>query len=338
MDRQQYLYENEEEFQQSGAGWWIHKIGIVVYVIVIVAFAVQTLDLVNWLFPADNQFMKVVTVFVADGCALGWAMTEMFYRFRLRRSKHLAFGMWVVTFILSTAATVIQMYLSSTHNIPHSIDPGIITVAYGLVILAFVVNIIAITVIIRMEHEAGQPQRVYLDDLRSRKRALPQPQVRIVEQSTPASMPAQAASPEAIIDPHGVKPQVDAEKKDVNGEKRGGFRAWVDKNIFKDDEPIVEERNGEVRTRRVGGDPQMEAKEEEEIAIQRRAVRQMEEKNRPGLPIDPRKWTKKHWMIAKELMNEDEYNELFNEYLGDQPSEEDLRDDKQTRRLDENPQ
>src|SRR2546421_5421400 len=148
----------EEEFQQTGGGWWIHKIGIIVYVAVIIAYAVQTLELVTWLFPADNQFMRIVTVFVADGCATGWAMTEMFYRFRLRRSKHLAFGMWIVTFILSTGATVIQMYLSSTHNIPHKIDPSVITIAYGLVILAFVVNIIAITVIIRMEHAAGQPQ------------------------------------------------------------------------------------------------------------------------------------------------------------------------------------
>jgi hypothetical protein len=154
----------EEDFQQTGGGWWIHKIGIIVYVAVIIAYAVQTLELVNWLFPADNQFMRIVTVFVADGCATGWAMTEMFYRFRLRRSKHLAFGMWIVTFILSTGATVIQMYLSSTHNIPHKIDPSVITIAYGLVILAFVVNIIAITVIIRMEHAAGQPQHIYLDD------------------------------------------------------------------------------------------------------------------------------------------------------------------------------
>ncbi len=156
--------EQEDEFKQSTGGWWIRVIGIIVYMAIIVAYAVQTLELVNWLFPDANWFMMIVTVFVCDGCATGYAMAEMFYRFRLKRAKGLVFGMWVVTFALSTAATVIQMYLSSTHHIPHSIDPTVISVAYGLIILAFVVNIIAITVIIRMEYNASQPQHRYLDD------------------------------------------------------------------------------------------------------------------------------------------------------------------------------
>src|SRR5712691_9649853 len=104
-------YYDEQDFAQSGAGWWIRVIGVIVYVAIIVAYAIQTLLLVNWLFPADNQFMKVVTVFVCDGCATGYALAEMFYRFRLRKTKHIVFGMWIVTFTLSTAATVIQMYL-----------------------------------------------------------------------------------------------------------------------------------------------------------------------------------------------------------------------------------
>lgn len=156
--------EDQDEFKQTGAGWWIRLIGCIIYGAVIIAYAFQTLELVNWLFPADNWFMKVVTVFVCDGCATGYAMAEMFYRFRLRRSKQLTFGMWILTFVLSTVATIIQMYLSSTHTIPHAIDPGVVTVAYGLIIVAFVINIIAITVIIRMEYGASQPERVYLDD------------------------------------------------------------------------------------------------------------------------------------------------------------------------------
>ncbi len=228
----------EEDFQQSGGGWWIHKIGIIVYVAVIVAFAIQTLELVNWLFPADNQFMKVVTVFVADGCATGWAMAEMFYRFRLRRSKHLAFGMWIVTFILSTAATVIQMYLSSTGNIPHKIDPSVITIAYGVVILAFVINIIAITVIIRMEHAAGQPQHVYLDDKPKGRRTIVQP-VQVTQ------VPAVAAQT-AQLSPADVE--------------------WIAQTIAQrqeQDKPILQERSGEpTQTRRIGGDPQQERKED----------------------------------------------------------------------------
>ncbi len=164
----------EQEFEQGGAGWWIRLIGILVYVAIIVAYAIQTLELVTWLFPADNVFMRIVTVFICDGCATGYALAEMFYRFRLRKSQWIVFGMWIVTFVFSTAASVIQMYLSSTHNIPHSIDQTVISVAYGIVIAAFVVNIVAITVVIRFEHSASQPVRHYLDDKPKRKRQIPQ--------------------------------------------------------------------------------------------------------------------------------------------------------------------
>jgi len=169
----QEQYEEEEDFQQSGGGWWIKWIGIIVYIAIIVAYAIQTLELVAWLFPGDTWFMKSVTVFVCDGCATGYAMAEMFYRFRLRKSKHLVFGMWIITFALSTAATVIQMYLSSTHNVPHAIDPTVISIAYGLIIVAFVVNIVAITVIIRMEHGASHPAHRYLDDKPRKRLPLP---------------------------------------------------------------------------------------------------------------------------------------------------------------------
>jgi hypothetical protein len=194
------MSQEYDEFQQSGAGWWIRVIVSIAYAVIIVAYGWQTFELVNWLFPPDNLFMKIVTMFVCDGCATGYAMGEMFYRFRLRRSKHLTFGMWIVTFALSTAATMIQMYLSSTHNIPHQIDPGIIILAYGLVILAFVVNILAITVIVRMEYNAAQPARRYLDDLPRRPRVQPTVQsVSLAQTETvlaPRPAPAQLAAPQ----------------------------------------------------------------------------------------------------------------------------------------------
>lgn len=161
---QNYEEVDADEFQQSAGGFWIRVVGIVVYMAIIVAYAIQTLQLVGWLFPTDNTFMKGVTVFVCDGCATGYAMADMFYRFKLRKSKNIVFGMWIITFILSTAASVIQIYLSSTHNIPHTIDINVITATYGLIIAAYVVNIIAITVVIRLEYNAGKPQHHYLDD------------------------------------------------------------------------------------------------------------------------------------------------------------------------------
>jgi len=170
--------EYQEEFRQTGGGKWIQIIGIIVYIMIILAYALQTLGLVSWLIPGDNWFMRIITVFVCDGCATLYALAEMFYRFKLRATKNLVFGMWVITFVLSTIATVIQMYMQSVNLIPHTIDTSVTTIAYGVIIAAFIVNIVAITVIIRMEHAAGQPVQRYLDDMRVKK-SLPQARMQL---------------------------------------------------------------------------------------------------------------------------------------------------------------
>lgn len=209
----EYLDDN---FEQSGGGMWIRVLGIVVYLVIILAFAWQTLELVSWLFVDENWYMKAVTVFVCDGCASGYAMAEMFYRFRLRWSKNIVFGMWLVTFASSTLATIIQMYLSSTNRIPHNIDPGIITIAYGIVIAMFVVNIIAITVVIRMEYNASQPKRIYMDDKEYRKR---HQRVRIVEQA-PAKLVTANPSRDHVVDPHQAKSKIETERIETKAKKR----------------------------------------------------------------------------------------------------------------------
>ena len=184
----------QQDFQQTGAGWWIRLIALIAFTAIIIAYAVQTFQLVQWLFSDGNIFMQAVTVFVCDGCATGYALGEMFYRFKLRRSKNLVFGMWIITFILSTSATVIQMYLSSTHTVPHVIDPAVITSAYSLIIAAFVINIIAITVIIRMEHGAGMSRQIYLDD----KKDLPVMAVKQAVQSLPQTAQTGAMSEQEL--------------------------------------------------------------------------------------------------------------------------------------------
>lgn len=167
------MSDNEE--QESGGALWIRIIFFIVYCCFIIAYATQTFELVQWLFPDDNNFMRGVTVFVCDGCATGYALAEMFYPFRLRRSKQLVFGMWIFSFVLSTIATVIQIYLQSIHRIPHTIDFGIILVAYGLIIVAFVAQITVLTIILRMEIGASQSKRVYLDDKPTKQKTTIQP-------------------------------------------------------------------------------------------------------------------------------------------------------------------
>lgn len=209
------MYEDIDpsEFDQSAGGWWIRVVGVVVYMAIIVAYAIQTVQLVGWLFPADNVFMKGVTVFVCDGCATGYAMADMFFRFKLRKSKYIVFGMWIVTFVLSTAASVIQIYLSSTHTIPHTIDANIITMTYGLIIAAYVVNIIAITVVIRLEYGAGKPQHRYLDDGNRRRRIRLQPQPARLAQTASTSVPTDEEIEQTLQRFHAYRDAREAARK-----------------------------------------------------------------------------------------------------------------------------
>ena len=127
------------------------------------------------------------------------------------------------------------MYLSSTDRIPHTIDPGVITIAYGIIIAMFVLNIIAITVVIRMEYNAAQPRRIYMDDKDYRRR------VRVVEHAPAAKLAAPVtanASRDHVVDPHRVRREIEREKK---GSKEKLFDFSLDSiEIESDDEKIEE--------------------------------------------------------------------------------------------------
>lgn len=146
---------------------------------------------------------------------------------------------------------------------------------------------------------------------------------RVVDADPPVAAPAIAAHRERFVDPHQVKPEVDNEKKPL--EEKKGFRAWVDEKVFKvsDDgpkgelvspvqyqKPILEENAGiPPRT------PQKEVQED-----------QGEKIKQPKLPANPAKWNKNHWKLAQEIYPKDEYDELFDEYLGDKPTEDHVRE------------
>jgi hypothetical protein len=140
----------------AGASW-IKWIGLASYVALICGFAYQTYLLVTWLFPTSDLFMQIITVFSFDVCSALWAWGEMFYPFRAVTSRHIAFGMWIATFIGSVAASVIWMGLQFIVRYHEVMSPDILRIAYGLVIAIFVGNIIATTVIVRKEYRAANP-------------------------------------------------------------------------------------------------------------------------------------------------------------------------------------
>lgn len=106
--------------------------------------------------------------------------------------------------------------------------------------------------------------------------------------------PALAASKDQVLDPHDVKPQVDSEVKPIEKKPSLGDRIWavrdaIDKKIDGKDES------------------------EEEVAVQLRAVKQMEEENieTVELPENYLDWTDAQWKAAKDQLTEEQYNEIF---------------------------
>lgn len=141
--------------------------------------------------------------------------------------------------------------------------------------------------------------------------------------------PAVAAHRPQIVDPHKVKPQVDSERKPL--EEKKGLRGWIDKNVFKTDD---DSRNGELAPPVQYDDTSAvwEKKDGKWAEAGKQQEDQGEKIKQPSLPVNPARWTKLHWMQAKEMLPEDEYNDLFDMYLGDSPSEEQVREE------NENPQ
>ncbi len=126
-------------------------VGIIALLAAMIGFAIQTWELVDWLFPAENFLMKVITVIVFDGFSAGWASAEVFYPFRRSNNKHLANGMWLIDFFLSMLATVLQMFLSSAFRFKIDVPFAVDLTAYALVTIAFAANIVVLTIIVRGE-------------------------------------------------------------------------------------------------------------------------------------------------------------------------------------------
>ncbi len=107
-----------QETEHSKGNMALIGLFAIVYVLLIAAYAWQTTELVMWLFPTDNWAMKVMGVFVCDGCAILYAAGETFYKFRMRRTFHLVGLMWAITFFMSTVASAINLYMTSANRIP----------------------------------------------------------------------------------------------------------------------------------------------------------------------------------------------------------------------------
>ncbi len=142
--------------QMGKAGYLFMGLLIAAFVLLVIVFAFQTYFLVNTLFPSDNVFMKVVTVFSFDGCCIIYAGLELFYHFKWKHAKTLTGIMWGLTFLGSLICTVAYMNLSSDHLLHAITDSNILVIAYAVVTAVFSGDIVAITYLIKNEYIATQ--------------------------------------------------------------------------------------------------------------------------------------------------------------------------------------
>jgi hypothetical protein len=140
------------------------KIGVVGWSIIIVLsllftcavglFAWQTWEFVNFLIPQENWLMKYLAVANFDVMSLVWLLGELILRPWLDHNTKVTMGIaGGIDFLLSTAATVIQLTVvaSLRFTATTDINPILIYIAYGVIALTLVVNIIAFIIVIRVE-------------------------------------------------------------------------------------------------------------------------------------------------------------------------------------------
>jgi hypothetical protein len=144
--------------------WLIPAIFFVVYIGILAVFAVQTYLLVDWLFPAQNFFMKVITVFTFDGIALLCAAAEAFYSFRRRSAHQIVRVAWGVSFIGSCLCTGVWMILSASTKLDFVVPYWIIVLAYVIVTLVFILDIVLGTFAAMAEWRATHPLLDYDDE------------------------------------------------------------------------------------------------------------------------------------------------------------------------------
>src|SRR5579863_3336862 len=82
------------------------------YIVLLVVFAVQTVDLLAFLFPNADWIMIVLTLVSFDVFAFLWACVLTFYKFWTRRAHTLVWWAWGISFALSLAATVLYILIT----------------------------------------------------------------------------------------------------------------------------------------------------------------------------------------------------------------------------------
>jgi hypothetical protein len=128
-----------------------------VYVGLLMLFAWQTWQFVNWLFPDDQILMKILTVLCFDIMALLWSCLDLFYRFASRGARTLVRWAWAISFILSLLASVFYLIIESMFRFQVTLTQSAINVGYGISIVAVTLQVLFVTFWLYLEWNVRHP-------------------------------------------------------------------------------------------------------------------------------------------------------------------------------------
>ncbi len=124
------------------------------YGAMLLLFAWQTWEFVNWLFPDDELIFRILTFICFDVMALVWGLTDLTYRFTDYAARTIVRWGWIVTFILSLVASILYLVIQGFFRFHLSISVDMLNIGYGVSIVALVYNILILTAFLYREESA----------------------------------------------------------------------------------------------------------------------------------------------------------------------------------------
>ena len=126
----------------------------------LILFAWQTWEFVNYLFPDDEVLYRFLTFACFDIMALIWGCLDMFARIIDPRARNVVRAGWIVTYLLSGIATVLYMSIQGYFRFHLQITPDMLNIGYTVSIFALVFNAAIFTSFVYIEGKAQAQAKV----------------------------------------------------------------------------------------------------------------------------------------------------------------------------------
>ncbi len=135
----------------------LYILAATVYISLLILFGFQTWQLVNFLFPQDQLLMKLLTLVSFDVMSLLWGSCDLFYRFASPGAKSIVRWAWAVSFLLSLAASVFYLVLSSMFRFALTVTSVQVDTGYGISIAALTLNILFLSGFLYLDWRPRHP-------------------------------------------------------------------------------------------------------------------------------------------------------------------------------------